>query len=57
MCEFQYNIVCGIQQKRMQVSTTTLHSLKWTEDGELSSIDMDKILDALENVEKEEEKE
>ena len=57
MCEFQYNIVCVIQQKRMQVSTTTLHSLKWTEDGELSSIDMDRILDALENVEKEEEKE
>ncbi len=57
MCEFQYNIVCGIQQKCMQVSTTTLNSLKWTEDGELSSIDMDRILDALKNVEKEEEKE
>tara|TARA_Y100001963_G_C6407947_1_gene277126 strand:+ start:157 stop:282 length:126 start_codon:yes stop_codon:yes gene_type:complete len=41
----------------MQVSTTTLHSLKWTEDGELSSIDMNRILDALENVEEEEKKE
>ena len=57
MCPFQYNIVCGIQQKLMQVPTTTLHSLKWTEDGELSSIDMNRILDALENVEEEDKKE
>ncbi len=36
-------ILCGVRHKEM------FQALKWTEDGELSSIDMARILDALNN--------
>ena len=40
-----------------QPCISTYSTLKWDSTGELSELDMDRILDALENVEKEEEKE
>ena len=52
-------IICGTQHRTMsgdyfthntrQPCISNYSALKWTEDGELSELDMDRILELLEN--------
>ena len=58
-------IICGTQHRTMsgdyfthntrQPCISNYSALKWTEDGELSELDMDRILELLENAKPSEE--
>ena len=58
-------IICGTQHRTMsgdyfthntrQPCISNYSALKWTEDGELSALDMDRILELLENAQPSEE--